>query len=120
MASTNYLAASGDESEGPDDDKRYVRTCLRWRSDEYATFLYILDLLHLSKHFKDNGDRAPGTLPSYRIKGSARVEHDDRVVPGLPRNCYNADWLTTLTDEEQQELKMQPQRDLTVSQSLVA
>ncbi|GBE90232.1 hypothetical protein SCP_1900810 [Sparassis crispa] len=109
-------AMSGDESDHRSGKLRYVVTKLPWRSAEAERWLCTFDLLHLKTRFHDNGKPKRGAFPHHRIRGSSRIERNDDPVSGLPRNFYDATWLSDQSEDHIRALDIQPSVDLTLSQ----
>ncbi|KAJ3522961.1 hypothetical protein NM688_g8798 [Phlebia brevispora] len=115
----DYTAHSGDESEVRSDGETYfIRTRLRWRSEEFRDFLRSHDYVYLSTRFHPDGKATRGKFPRHRIVGSRRIEKFDPPVAGLPANCYDEDWLATLEPKTREELNLLPPIDLTLSDAI--
>lgn len=118
-------ADSSDESDpgGPrDGTSRIVRTYRRinpfWRSRSLAQFLWALDDISYQQRVPKIGcRRVAGATPRLRLPAIAYSDHS--IAPaGLPRNCYNEDWLRTLWRYEVDALQMQNwDYDFTISTS---
>ena len=96
---------------------------LYWRSAELTELLMKLDALHMSTHFKSNGKPKPGRFPEIRKRmtgNSKYVDHDATPVRGLPRNCYDQEWLDGLSDELLTWLAPKPEVDLSLSENAEA
>ncbi|KAH9931861.1 uncharacterized protein B0H18DRAFT_838513, partial [Fomitopsis serialis] len=113
-----YTACSGDESEHPESGlTRYVVTKLPWRSKELEEFFKHLDSVHMSTRWMARGKWDHGKLPNPRERGSDRVDRTSAPPPGLPVNCYDAEWLEDLKEADvdaYQDLDVQPPVDLTL------
>ncbi|OJT09988.1 hypothetical protein TRAPUB_13528 [Trametes pubescens] len=94
---------SGDETDGSQvhHPPVYRIVIAVWQSLELRTFLWILDLWYIERwenppHGRRTGGNPPRTRvlrgDSKRVRGVAPV--------GLWRNCYNAEWLATLSGWE--------------------
>ena len=106
-----YTAMSGDDlvphrAEGC---VRYAVTKLRWRSAAFEYWLRIHDWMWLSTRFHPDGRVKRGPLPRQRHHGSTRREEPHgAAIAGLPRNCYDADFLDGLDPGEREMLNIQP------------
>ena len=94
---------SGDETDTgknarrDSDRPRYKIVELQWRSKKLTRILRTLDLLHLAKRrYSDNGRATSGAWPRTRVE--SQLTEDSPAVRGLPRSCYNKEWLS-LQDE---------------------
>lgn len=84
---------SSDE-EDPERPGIYVVSKKLWRSDEWG-----LALRHLDVVYKDDIRGTSGSVRRPREDSNAISKR--LVVPqGLPRNCYNQDWLSTLHPDD--------------------
>ncbi|KAH9921094.1 hypothetical protein B0H21DRAFT_701777, partial [Amylocystis lapponica] len=111
-----YTAMSGDESQP--ETGRYVVTRLPWRSVQAEEWLMVFDWMHLSTRFNANRKPNSGRFPHRRSRGSQRIESECNPVPGLPKNFYDQAWLNGLPEDDQIELRMQPEVDLTHSEAV--
>jgi len=112
-----YTAMSGDESDRASFGKRFFVTNLSWRSHEFQEFLVALDPAHLSTRWTAKGTWSKGNFPHFRERGSGRPDRYDAPVPGLPRNCYDDEWLENQRKREPEaydKLDVQDPVDLTI------
>lgn len=107
-------ADSSDESadEEPIDirskaNRVYRKISPYWRSRQLSHFLWKLDEIVFQQRLPKVGcRRVAGTLPRTRIQALSYNKYSV-APPGLPRNCYNEDWLRTLWPHELDALQMQ-------------
>lgn len=118
-----FTACSGDESEHSESGPtRYVVTRLPWRSEELEELFKHLDSVHMSTRWMTQGKWDHGKLPGPRERGSDRVDRASAPPPGLPVNCYDAEWLEDLQEmdtDAYQDLDVQPAVDLTLPRDVV-
>ncbi|KAH0825887.1 hypothetical protein J3R83DRAFT_7679, partial [Lanmaoa asiatica] len=114
-----FEAMSGDESDDDQGEKRYAITNPSWRSEAVTAWLRTFDYIYLSTRFNSNGRPKRGALPHLRIP-SCRVAHQDKYVPGLPRNFYDPTWLLSRDEASLAALQMQPEQDLTHSSAVLS
>ena len=98
-------------------EQQHLRTILPWRSKMLTEVMEILDLLHISSRYTPDGKPGPGNWPRARYPSSTR-ENKASPPRGLPRNCYDARWLDSLSREAIQVLRPEPEIDLTISERL--
>ncbi|KAF8240656.1 hypothetical protein L208DRAFT_1231374 [Tricholoma matsutake] len=110
-------AMSGDESAHENGETRFVITNLKWRNLKVTGWFRSLDALHISTCFGLNDRPSPSQFPHCRIP-SRRVEAHNNPPEGLPLNFYDPVWLSTLDEEERQQLHEMPPIDLTMSDSM--
>ena len=68
----------------------------RWRATEVTTMLRVLDAVHHRWRSPTGQGPQRGAPPHFRFLSD--VDSDPcRPIPGLPRNAYNASWLTNET-----------------------
>lgn len=85
-----------------------------WRSEELIKWLRTIDLLSL-------GEKWDGRLMAQRGNGRRFRVHSNRskdgeAVFGLPENCYDSGWLSSLKEYERNSLQVKPPLDLTFSE----
>lgn len=91
---------SGDESDHRDmNTLRYTILQLEWRSMELTQYLRALDVVHLSTRWTRDGRPKQGRFPRIRRVVNGRVDTSAEAVPGLPRNFYDATWLSLQSPE---------------------
>ncbi|KAH9021466.1 hypothetical protein EDB85DRAFT_1871863, partial [Lactarius pseudohatsudake] len=110
----------GDQAEGENGRRRVPRsapqrrqfkiTKSQWRSPEVTKWLRIMDLLHIGTRFNDDGTPMPGNQARERYPSNKT--QTGRPITGLPRNFYNAEWLTTLSPGQLVDLDVQPEVDI--------
>lgn len=107
---------SGDESDHQDIATcRYAIMQLEWRSQELTRYLRSLDVAHLSTRWSRDGRPKQGQFPRIRRVVRDKVETSAEAVPGLPRNFYDANWLSLQTSETVLSLQI---RDVDVDLSI--
>lgn len=84
----------------------HIRT-LPWRSRALTEFLRALDVVHLQSHWSPAGNLRVGDLPHIRIDILKLINAAAQPVPGLPRCCYNEEYLMGLSDRELIQLDIQ-------------
>ena len=79
-----------------------------WRSSELTDWLRSLDVLHIASRFSASGHPLPGNWPRIRYDSSPTMfEYRTKTaIPGLPRNCYNPDFLAQLSDFHIEQLEI--------------
>ncbi|KAF8235914.1 hypothetical protein L208DRAFT_1253935, partial [Tricholoma matsutake] len=110
-------AMSGDKSAHENSETQFAITNLKWRNPKVTGWFRSLDALHISTCFRRNDRPSPGQFPHHRIP-SRRVEARNNPPEGLPLNFYDPVWLSTLDEEEHQQLHETPPIDLTMSDSM--
>ena len=109
---------SEDEGDHVNGEFRYVIINPPWRSSLVTSFLRLFDKIHLSSRFTSLGRPKRGAFPHRRFP-SRRVGQSRKPVPGLPRNFYDETWLASLEEFERDALNIQPERDLSVTNSVI-
>lgn len=107
-------AMSGDESAHENGELRFAITNLKWRNPNVTSWFRTLDVLHISTRFGLNDRPTPGQFPHRRIP-SRRMDTYDKPPEGLPLNFYDPLWLSTLDEEDRQQLHATSAIDLTLS-----
>lgn len=107
----NFLSTqcvSSDESE--DDTRRtidYPRVYPRWRSRQLVNVLYKADAVAAANASIPIGKcKKAGTQLQSRPHRH-KYNETTPAPPGLPRNCYDAEWLLGLPSHIQKQLKVQ-------------
>lgn len=93
------------------------RKGLIWRAHAVGNVLTHLDLVHLSGRYTSDGRPTRGAWPRTRLPSDI-VDRNITPVKGLPANCYNRQWLNTLTRDEVEALQMRDEIDLSISDDL--
>lgn len=111
QAHIDKLGTSGHSEDETDAETKHlirprykIKRCA-WRSDQLTRYLRALDRLHIYNRFSAIAPRSPGNWPRERIPGSKIGTSG--AVAGLPRNFYDAKWLSGLSKEEVRRLKIQ-------------
>ncbi|KAI5985946.1 hypothetical protein EDD15DRAFT_2175422 [Pisolithus albus] len=99
---------SSDESE--DENARtisYPRVYPAWRSAQLASLLWKVDDVAATNVSVQIGKcKKSGT--QLRVRPHCdKVNEEAAAPPGLPRNCYDANWLTKLSERQKRELRVQ-------------
>lgn len=110
---------SGDETDyewqGPANQQPHYVLIIDWRNPEVVLFFRILDALYFSSRFEHDGRIDAGRFPVTRVRSNTQVK--GKVVKGLPENFYNPQWLLGLTQDERDDLMMEPPIELDFSPS---
>ena len=107
----NYLSTqcvSSDESE--EETKRtidYPRVYPRWRSRQLANVLYKADAVAAANASIPIGKRKKAGTQLRSRPHSHKYNETAPAPPGLPRNCYDAEWFLGLPSHIQKQLKVQ-------------
>lgn len=114
---------SGDESDrgsrlSSSSTKNYFILRPEWRSQEVSRWLRVMDLVHLDRRFAADGRMTRGKLARYRLP-SNKVDQTASPVPMLPKNFYDADWLSSLSAKEMRRLDIQPAVDLAHTEDIL-
>jgi len=78
-----------------------------WRSQEVTKWLRVIDSLYATHRFSADGRASRGNWVRHRID-SGKVDSDRLPVGGLPENFYDPVWLRDLSQEERNDLDVQP------------
>ena len=109
---------SEDEGDYVNGEFRYVIVNPAWRSPLVTPFIRLFDKIHLSSRFTSLNRPKRGAFPHRRFP-SRRVGHPIKPVRGLPRNFYDETWLANLEEFEMRALDIQPERDLSLTDSVL-
>ena len=107
----NFLSTqcvSSDESE--DDTRRtidYPRVYPRWRSRQLVNVLYKADVVAAANASIPIGEHKKAGTQLRSRPHSHKYNETAPAPPGLPRNCYDAEWLLGLPSHIQKQLKVQ-------------
>lgn len=109
---------SDDESDhggegGALQGRRYKIAKVQWRSPEATKWLRTMDFIYAGTKINEDRTSRPGN--QFRQRYSSTLERVGCPIIGLPRNFYNEMWLSTLNPKERDELRMQPEVDLSFS-----
>ncbi|KAG2132333.1 hypothetical protein DEU56DRAFT_739579 [Suillus clintonianus] len=111
---------SGDESDTRDGLKRYVIFLDEWRNPEVATWIRVFDRVFMTTKFNQVNRPKRGNWPRIRVPTTQRnAIRSGNPVPGLPRNFYNEEWLSTLDVDELEALNVQQPISLVHSQEVL-
>jgi hypothetical protein len=103
MRTMGVNGVSSDESDNEDD---YIRVSPGWRSEQLAQFLWSLDEEIARHRTAKVGQRRRRGNKARRRVFSALVNNDTLGPPGLPRNCYDEDWLNNLRPHERRLIRL--------------
>ncbi|KAI0075730.1 hypothetical protein K474DRAFT_1599278, partial [Panus rudis PR-1116 ss-1] len=78
---------------------------LLWRSKLLNTLMHDLDGLHNYSRYSLENKMSPGQPPRDR-RVSSLVDEKRRAPVGLPEDCYDREWLDSLTPIERTQLRM--------------
>jgi len=116
MQSLTSQGVSSDESDSGDDTshKAFRRISPAWRSEDLQGFMWALDcVIQANRRPKVSHCSIRGAEPRRRLLGSTK--NDNAIAPpGLPRNCYDEAWLSTLTAKELRMLNVRDAYDFTI------
>jgi hypothetical protein len=93
---------------------RYVIVKEAWRSDELIKWLRTIDLLAFGEKWDARNVARRGN--NRRLRVHSTHSKDGTAITGLPENCYNPGWLSTLKGYERNLLKVKPPLDMTFSE----
>ncbi|KAI0314396.1 hypothetical protein OF83DRAFT_1174769 [Amylostereum chailletii] len=108
---------SGDESDHAGGNRQFAIVNQDWRAAQLRTWVRVLDLLHISLRFKEDGSASRGSWP--RIRKPSIRSTKGVAVTGLPENFYNAEWLAKLTERWRAVLDVQPAISLDIPHALL-
>ncbi|KAI0644320.1 hypothetical protein C8Q79DRAFT_913717 [Trametes meyenii] len=102
---------SADETDGPEKKHPSVFRIIiaSWQSQELRNFLWALDAMYREDWARPRTSRrTPGNEPRVRVLPPIGTPQEHGVAPiGLPRNCYDRKWLSSLTPHARRELEVQ-------------
>ena len=107
----NYLSTqcvSSDESEK--ETRRtidYPRVYPRWRSRQLTNIMYKADAVAAANASVPIGKRKKAGTQLRSRPHSHKYNDTAPAPPGLPRNCYDAEWFLGLPSHIQKQLKVQ-------------
>ncbi|KAH8978561.1 hypothetical protein EDB92DRAFT_1909152 [Lactarius akahatsu] len=111
-------ALSDDESDHEQGthggQSRYSIVNETWRSKELVIWLRTIDLLACGEKWGGRNIARQGN--SRRIRLHSTRSKDGIAIAGLPENCYDAKWLTSLKRYQRDKLDVQPPVDLAFSE----
>lgn len=114
----SYAVLSDDESDHENGTNlgrsRYSIVKEPWRSDELIIWLRMMDLLACGEKWAGRNVAHQGNSRRFRAH-SSRSKHGVPVA-GLPKNCYNPDWLDALGHFEREHLQVGPPQDMRFSE----
>jgi hypothetical protein len=114
----SYVVLSDDESdhENGTDLGRSHYTIVKepWRSNELIIWLRMMDLLACGEKWAGRDVAQQGNSRRLRVH-SSHSKHGVAVA-GLPKNCYNPDWLNTLSQFEREYLQVKPPYNMQFSE----
>jgi hypothetical protein len=109
---------SGDESDHEQGTRlgqsRYSIVNEAWRSNELVVWLRTIDLLACGEKWGGRNIARQGN--SRRIRTHSTRSTDGIAISGLPVNCYDPEWLSSLKRYQRDKLDVQPAIDLTFSE----
>ena len=109
---------TGKNARKQSDRPRYKIVELEWRSKKLTRVLRTLDLLHLAKRrYSDNGRATSGAWPRTRIESN--LKEDSPAVKGLPKNCYNKEWLAMQDKRTRLALDVKKRVSLKISKTVL-
>ena len=82
-----------------------------WRSREVTSWLRVIDTLYAIHRFSADGRASRGNWVRHRID-SVKIDSHRLPVRGLPENFYDPTWLQGLSQEERNNLDVQPRVSL--------
>lgn len=97
---------SEDEREMVERKEHYLVVKPDWRSSDAENLYQVLDALHMASHFTADDRPRPGRFSHPRT--SSRRLYTGPAPPGLPSNLYKRAYLESLTPDELEDLKVQP------------
>lgn len=108
MTLVTSQGVSSDESDSEEDStpKAFRRISPAWRSEDLRDFMWSLDSDIQASRRPKVGHRSVRGAEPRRRKFSPLTNHEAPAPPGLPRNCYDDDWLKTLTAKQLRDLKL--------------
>ncbi|KZV59118.1 hypothetical protein PENSPDRAFT_672576 [Peniophora sp. CONT] len=111
---------SDDESQVMAGQSAFMIQPLLWRAPALNKALRTGCLLHLTNRFNDDGRPSRGAWPRLRLPPppSTPGVMPRKPISGLPRNCYNPEWLKTLDKEAIRDLNAKEEVDLSVPEEL--
>jgi len=114
LSRMTHRALSDDESDHENGSNlgqsRYAIVIEEWRSDELIIWLRMIDLLACGEKWRERLVAPVGNGRRLRVH-STRSKPGDAVM-GLPENCYNPNWLTSLNSLERKLLNVKPTFDM--------
>jgi hypothetical protein len=115
----SHKALSDDESDHDSGTNfgrsRYSIVKEVWRSDELCKWLRMIDLLGFGEKWEGRPVAQRGNNRRFRIHSDR--SKDGVAVAGLPENCYDPSWLSSLKACERKLLKVKPPLDMTFSEN---
>jgi hypothetical protein len=87
-----------------------------WRSAAFTKALRTLDYAHLGTKLSQDGRLMSLRIPRCRETGPTVSSRSP--VSGLPENCYDKDWLSTLTPRARKDLDVRKSMDLSIPDQL--
>ncbi|TDL15913.1 hypothetical protein BD410DRAFT_844808 [Rickenella mellea] len=118
---------SEDETDGEENQRTGARnyrvTDPVWRSKrgDFRGFLRTLDLLYTSTKYRpEDFQPVRGCWTRMRMAGEAEAPQFTSAVPhGLPKNCYDRDWLKALDPDDRDALNVQKAIDFRIPKDIV-
>jgi hypothetical protein len=108
MEQIGTKGVSSDESDFSKTPEVFWRVSPCWRLAELELFLYRLDKIYVAKKTTNIGHRRrPSGCPQRQRLHSDKVNHNASVPQGLLRNCYDAEWLISLSRFNKGKLEVQ-------------
>jgi hypothetical protein len=114
----SYAVLSEDESDhenGADLGRsRYAIVQEAWRSEDLVKWLRTIDLLAFGEKWAGRNVARRGN--SRRLRIHSALSKDAEPVSGLPENCYEPNWLSSLNELDRKVLNIQPPLDMTFTE----
>jgi hypothetical protein len=114
----SHTVLSDDESDHENGTNlgcsRYAIVKEAWRSDDLIKWVRTMDLLAFGEKWDGRNVARRGNGRRLRVHSSR--SKDGAAIAGLPENCYNPGWLSTLKEYERKSLNVKPPLDMTFSE----
>ena len=114
----SHAVLSDDESDHENGTNlgrsRYAIIKEAWRSDELIKWLRTIDLLAFGEKWDARNVARRGN--NRRLRVHSTHSKDGTAIAGLPENCYDPGWLSSLKGYERNLLKVKPPLDMTFSE----
>ena len=85
-----------------------------WRSEDLIKWVRTMDLLAFGEKWDGRNVARRGNGRRLRIHSTH--SKDGTAIAGLPVNCYNPGWLSSLKEYERKLLQVKPPLDMTFSE----
>lgn len=118
LTEMSYAVLSDDETDDESGTNlgrsKYAIVKEAWRSDELIKWLRTIDLLALGE--KRDGRNVARRRNGRRLRVHSTRSKDGAVIAGLPENCYDPGWLSSLKEYERKLLNAKERLDITFSE----